>query len=387
MPTVASYCTVFLKPEMQHIYRQISGTKRYQNVVITKTRQHDKTFPYELVSILPKSGVNIFKRLYLKYLQRSKPFIYRGELEVLQKTIETVGPDVLHIYFGHTAVHLLPFLEITKLPYLVSFHGADVMPRSDRPGYTQRLKHLLQVIPIVLARSESLATRLKNLGCSPEKIRINRTGIPLDYFKLVDRSSRLGQPLRFIQACRLIEKKGLQTTIAAFSVARKQLPGSILVIAGEGSLHAQLAQQVAELGLAAYVQFVGFLNQAALRECYANSDIFVHPSEITAASDQEGVPNSLLEAMATGLPVVSTLHGGIPEAVENGIAGWLVEEKDVSALAEKMIRLGVDPAERATFGRAGADSVRRNFEQTTQIAQLESYYDEAIRITTTQNPK
>lgn len=387
MPTVASYCTVFLKPEMQHIYRQITGTKRYQNVVITKTRQHAETFPYELVSILSKSRVNLVKRFYLKYLRRLHSLVYRGEFEVLQNALEAIRPDVLHIYFGHSAVHLSPFLELTNLPYVVSFHGADVMPRSDRPGYTEKLKNLLQVIPLVLARSESLATRLKNLGCPPEKIRINRTGIPLDYFKLVDRSSRVSQPLRFIQACRLIEKKGLTTTIAAFALARKQLPGSILVIAGEGPLHSQLAQQVAQLGLAPYVQFIGFLDQAALREWYANSDIFVHPSEITAASDQEGVPNSLLEAMATGLPVLSTLHGGIPEAVENGVTGWLVPEKDVAALAEKMIRLGVDSAERATMGRAGADSVRMNFEQTAQIAQLESYYDEAIRISATQNQK
>lgn len=387
MPTVASYCTVFLKPEMLHIYRQVCGTKKYRNLVVTKTRQHTEMFPYEFVLILPLPKVNLFKRFYSKYFNGSNSFIYRGEFGVLQQVLGSIHPDVIHVYFGHTGVHLLTFLKATVLPCVVSFHGADVMPRKDRPGYIEKLSELLQVIPIVLARSESLATRLKKLGCPGEKIRINRTGIPLDYFSLVDRSSRNHTPVRFIQACRLIEKKGLGTTIAAFAIARKRLPGSQLVIAGDGPLRAELAQLVAQLGMAPYVQFVGFLNQETLREWYINSDIFVHPSEMTAASDQEGIPNSLLEAMATGLPVLSTLHGGIPEAVVDGVSGWLVPEKDVVGLAEKMIRLGLDSAERQRMGLAAEDSVRKNFEQSMQIAKLESYYDEAIQLTAVRDRK
>lgn len=380
MPTVASYCTVFLKPEMLHIYRQIIGLRKYRSTVITKTRQHALEFPFESIFQLEKPRKNIIKRLILKYIQQQNAFIYRGESSALEEALNLAKPDILHIYFGHTGVHLLPFIEATKLPCIVSFHGADIMPRIDRPGYLENLKKLLQVIPLVLARSESLAEQLRALDCPPEKIRINRTGIPLEELKFIDRSSRKEAPLRFFQACRLIEKKGLRTTIEAFAQVRPRLSGSTLIIAGEGPLKDDLSSLVSKLGLAAYVQFVGFLNQATLREWFGSSDIFVHPSEITKTSDQEGVPNSLLEAMATGMPVVATLHGGIPEAVENGRTGLLVPEKDVSALAAAMLELGQNIPRRLEMGRLASFSVGENFEQGVQIARLESYYDEAIQI-------
>ncbi len=380
MPTVASYCTIFLKPEMWHIYRQVTSLQRYRNVVITKTRHQEDSFPFDPVIVLGKPHKKLFKRFVLKYIQKTAPLIYRGEAEVLENALATIQPDLLHIYFGHTGVHLLPFLERSKLPCVVSFHGADVMPRADRPGYLDNLKKLLQVIPLALARSDSLAKRLIELGCPPEKIRINRTGLPLEELIFSDRSSRAGHPLRLIQACRLIEKKGLRTTIEAFAQLRRQVPDSSLIIAGDGPLRDELAALVARLGLAAYVQFTGFLDQARLREWFANSDIFVHPSEITAGSDQEGVPNSLLEAMATGLPVVATLHGGIPEAVIDGKNGLLVAERDIAAVAGAMLELANDPARRLELGRAGAQSVREKFEQRAQIERLEGFYDEAIQL-------
>jgi len=250
------------------------------------------------------------------------------------------------------------------------------MPRPDRPGYLDQLRRLLQVIPLALARSESLAARLRELGCPPEKIRLNRTGIPLDQYSVTDRSQRPARPVRFVQACRLIEKKGLRTTIEAFAQVRRAFPESSLAIAGDGPLRGELQDLVARLGLAANLHFTGFLNQTALRELYAYSDIFVHPSEITAGSDQEGVPNSLLEAMATGLPVVATRHGGIPEAVTHGEEGFLVAEKDTASLAESMLALAEDPNLRHRLGNSAAASVRKTFEQSAQIAALESYYDE-----------
>ena len=380
MPTVASYCTVFLKPEMLHIYRQVTGTKRYRNFVITKDRQQEKQFPFEAVSILSKPSRNFVKHLISKHLKGRSSFEYRGERAILDKVLSGIQPDIIHVYFGHTGLHLLPFLEQVQIPCVVSFHGADVMPRSDRPGYLENLKKLLQVIPLVLVRSESLAMRLQEMGCPESKIRINRTGIPLDALPFVDRSARTAAPVRFIQACRLIEKKGLRTTIMAFAIARKELSGSSLVIAGEGPLREEIVKMIAQMGLAPYVQLVGFLDQATLREWFSTSNIFVHPSEMTDASDQEGVPNSLLEAMATGLPVLATRHGGIPEAVVHGETGLLVDEKDVTGLAAAMTELGTDPVKRLEMGRKGSQFVRENFAQDVQVARLEGFYDEAIAL-------
>ena len=180
---VASYCTTFLKPEMLHIYRQVTGLQRHRTFILTKERQSAATFPFPDIEIIPPPKSNFLRRFHLKYVRREPPLIYRGEHRSLLRILERRQPDLLHIYFGHTGVHLLPFLEHHRsLPALVSFHGADVMPRAGQPGYVDRLRTLLQTVPLVLARSHSLKDRLLDLGCPPGKIRMNRTGIPMDAF-------------------------------------------------------------------------------------------------------------------------------------------------------------------------------------------------------------
>lgn len=378
MPTVASYCTVFLKPEMLHIYRQVTGLQRYDTFVVTKERMHKETFDFDDVMLLDPPRNNFLKRFIRKYLQNKEPLIYRGEFDRLMKVIGHRKPDLMHIYFGHTGVHLLPFIRESRLPCVVSFHGADVMPRKDRPGYEATLRKLLHVIPLALARSESLSERLRLYGCPPEKIRINRTGIPLEHFTIVDRSANREGGLRIVQACRLIEKKGLQTSLRAFAEVVREFHHAHFDIAGEGPLRETLESLAAQLGIAEKVRFLGFLDQEQLRQLYADGDVFLHPSEITAGSDQEGVPNSMLEAMATGLPVVATLHGGIPEAVRSGVDGLLVPERNVPALAAALTEMLQSTERRLAMGKSAAEAVRSKFDQATQIARLEECYDEVL---------
>ena len=132
------------------------------------------------------------------------------------------------------------------------------------------------------------------------------------------------------------------------------------------------------LGIARDVHFVGFLSQPKLHELYANAHLFLHPSEISPNQDQEGVPNSALEAMATGLPVVATRHGGIPEAVDHGRTGFLVAEEDHVALANAMQLIASSPVLLQEMGARAHATVKERFGQETQIGHLESFYEEAI---------
>ena len=106
--------------------------------------------------------------------------------------------------------------------------------------------------------------------------------------------------------------------------------------------------------------------------------MFVHPSEISPNQDQEGVPNSALEAMATGLPIVATRHGGIPEAVDHGRTGFLVAEEDHAALANAMQLIASSPVLMQEMGSRAHTTIKERFEQETQIDHLESFYEEAI---------
>ncbi len=376
-PVVASYCTTFLKPEMLHIYRQVTGLERWRTFVVTKERQSEERFPFADVEVVPAVRSNFARRFWLKYVKREEAIVYRGEYGVLAKVLERRHADVLHVYFGHTGVHLLPFLRRWPGPAVVSFHGMDVMPREDKPGYAGKLGELLRFLPLVMARSESLRERLVALGCPAEKIRINRTGIPMEAYPAVAREFPADGAWRFVQACRLIGKKGLEVSLRAFAGFCGEYPRSRFTIAGEGPLLEPLQRLAGELGVGDRVTFAGFLGGRELCELYHGSHAFLHPSQTTEDQNQEGVPNSMLEAMATGLPVLATIHGGIPEAVEDNETGLLVEERDGDRLLDNMRRLAREDGLWERIGSGAAVSVRENFEQRAQIRRLEAIYDEA----------
>jgi glycosyltransferase involved in cell wall biosynthesis len=280
----------------------------------------------------------------------------------------------LHIYFGQIAVHLLPLIRAWNNPSIVSFHGADVMVDMNKPAYREATLQMLDSVTLVLVRSESLRVALIDLGCDPEKIEVQRTGIPLEEFPFRDRAVPKNGAWRFVQAGRLIEKKGLPVTLRAFEVFVRQYPNATLSIAGEGPLLRELETLTRELKIAKRVSFTGFLSQEQLREIYYRSHIFLHPSQTGHDGNQEGIPNSMLEAMATGLPVFATEHGGIPEAIENGVSGVLVPERDEFALVETLLDAVQEPSFLSGIAEIGAQAMRRNFDLATQAQRLEEIY-------------
>ena len=377
---VASYCTTFLKSEMLHIYRQVTGLREVQTFVMTKKMQNGDRFPFEDIELIPKPRSNPFRHGWQKFVERRPPIVYRGEYQALSNLLERRGAELMHIYFGHTGVHLLPFIECWKRPCVVSFHGADVMLKAANPDYAEKLRKVFHTAPLILARSRSLERRLIALGCPPERIRINRTGVPLAQFPMIRREAPQDGSWKFLQACRLIPKKGLTTCLRAFAIFQRENPRAELFIAGKGPLQPSLEALISELGIGGHVHFTGFLSQADLLALYHRCHIFMHPSEMPADENQEGIPNSILEAMATGMPVLATKHGGIPEAVEHGRCGALVEERDFAALAREMFKMTRSPHSFDEMGVLASESVAINFEQRAQISTLESHYREAVEL-------
>ena len=140
----------------------------------------------------------------------------------------------------------------------------------------------------------------------------------------------------------------------------------------------ELRNLARELGVHEQVRFAGFLSQAQLHEEFARAHIFLHPSELGRDGNQEGVPNAMLEAMASGLPVFATDHGGIPEAINNGVSGVLVAERDHDALAGALRDWTKRPEALADLARCGAKVVPAKFEQQAQVRALEEFYFEAL---------
>ena len=371
---VASYCATFLKPEMLHIYRQITALQRVAPIVIAQKRENSARFPFDKIDIVPKPALHFLRRFWFRQL-RDKPWqISGGELRALLEILRKTNAELLHIYFGQIAVHLLPLIRTWKNPSIVSFHGADVTVDMNKPAYRESTRQMLDAVKFVLVRSESLRRALVDLGCDPKKIEVQRTGIPLEEFAFHERSFPNDGEWRLVQAGRLIEKKGLPVTLRAFAVFLRKYPTATLTIAGEGPLLAQVQKLARELNIQGHVSFTGFVSQEQLREIYYRSHIFLHPSQMGRDANQEGVPNSMLEAMATGLPVFATEHGGIPEAIENGASGVLVPERNHEELACALLTAVQDPTSLSKNARNGVEVVRKDFDLHAQARRLEDIY-------------
>ncbi len=248
-PVVACYCATFLKPEMLHIYRQITALKRVSPVIIARKRENAARFPFDKIDIVAKPALHFLRRFWFRQV-RDKPWqLSPGELRALTNVLEKRNAQLLHIYFGKIAVHLLPLIRTWEKSSIVSFHGADVIVEMNKPAYREATRQMLAAVKFVLVRSESLRRAVVDLGCDERKIEVQHTGIPLDEFPFRERSLRQNGEWRFVQAGRLIEKKGLPVTLRAFASFLQRYPNATLTIAGEGPLLGQLQDLAREISI------------------------------------------------------------------------------------------------------------------------------------------
>jgi colanic acid/amylovoran biosynthesis glycosyltransferase len=359
---------------MLHVYRQVVGLKEVTPIVLTFKRENSGRFPFEAVRLLRRSHLRWLRRIWSVQIRKVPPQAYPGEVRSIRTLLAEDHCKLLHIYFGNNGLFWLPLLNRSPVPTIVSFHGADVGVNVDSSAAKILFLELFASCTLVLARSESLASSLLDLGCPPAKLRIQRAGIPLDTFRYMPRRKPANGAWRLLQACRLIAKKGLEMTIRAFAAFSKGHPNASLTIAGDGPLRGVLEDLATRLRLSGRIYFAGFVSQSALLDLYRESHLFLHPSEQTPDGDREGIPNSLLEAMATGLPCITTRHGGIPEAVTHLESGILVRESDLEGLADWLERLAHDDELRDSLGIRAARLIAEKFDLTTQIEKLEEVY-------------
>jgi len=396
-PLVVSLCGTYLKREMQSLYRQMASLRRHRGHVMAEVLENLEEFPAEGFGLTelrrrerPRHRGNSLLRFWYKHVVRQWPpprpigmvgreGEYYHPYDLVDR-LEELEPALVHVYYGHKAVKYREMLEAWGGPWIVSFHGVDAAKFLDRPGYREELGRVFCEARLVLGRSGSLLARLEELGCPAAKLRLNRTPIQMGGLGLEERVRPGGGEWRLLQACRLVEKKGILTLLDALALLRPEYPCLRYELCGDGPLAGRIAQRVSELGLEGVVEMRGWVGQAELREAFRRAHLFVHPSETTAEGDQEGVPNALLEAMAVGLPVVATRHGGIPEAVSDGVDGLLVGERDAMALAGALRRVFEGEVELGAMSAAAGASVREKYGAGRAVAALEDCYEEARRV-------
>ncbi len=258
-------------------------------------------------------------------------------------------------HFGPVGARIAPIARDLGIPLIVWFHGYDVFHRETLREYAAEYGALFLEADRIIAVSELMMARLGELGAPEDKLVHLPAFVDLDRFQLQDRRA-IGP--RFLAVGRFAESKGPHLTLLAFERVVRVVPEARLTMVGKGGggeLFEACVILTRALGLEGQVEFKGVLGHDEVAEEMRRARVFVQHSVTTPEhGDMEGKPVAVMEAMAAGLPVVSTRHSGIAELIEDGVTGLLVEELDVEAMAEAMIRLATDDEAVARIGRSAS---------------------------------
>jgi len=295
--------------------------------------------------------------------------------------LRATGPAVLHVHYGVEAILFSDVIRNMNIPAMVSFYGHDCTSfplKFHGLGriMLQRKVFFNPAIRMITAMSPDMRADLIALGCPAEKIRIHYHGTDTGRFSM-ERDYREGECVNFLIISLLDAKKGHNTLIEAFIRASVNTSRKIMLnIVGDGALKEEITRQIRESG-AGNILMHGFVKYGSVAhlELLKNADVFVHPSITTANGNKEGIPGAIMEAMSAGLPVIATVHAGIPYAVVNGKTGILVEERNIGQLTDAIVRLADNAELRREMGMAGREHVRRELALDKKEEELERLYD------------
>ncbi|MEM1326648.1 MAG: glycosyltransferase family 4 protein [Bacteroidota bacterium] len=328
----------FLSPTMTFIYNEVDAlSKQIDVTVVCRERMNEDKFPFHPVfnigdgTIIDKVGNAINKKVKKTYRN-----YWWQTAQRLAAIIEETQPDLIHCQFGTSFVFLKDQLPNIDLPIVVSFHGFDASSALRRSSYVRQLNAYFddKVYPIFVSNHMRDGLVAKNINFQNESILYYGT----DTERFTRQNRSLSEQYNFLQVSSLTEKKGHLYTIRAFAqlLDRLTAPYPLLKIGGEGPLKEMLLKEVARLGIADHVQFLGLMNIDEVKAAMEEASCFVHHSVTADNGSKEGIPNVIMEAMAMELPILSTYHSGIPELVEDGVNGYLIAEKAVDSYAQKM---------------------------------------------------
>lgn len=334
-------------------------------------------------------GLGLLLANFLKaplVLLRSLNFFKYGKRAASMRLLYSVIPlldsqayDVIHCQFGMYGIEGMIFRDIcaVKGKLITSFRGYDISWYVQEYG-DRVYDELFVKGDFFLSNCEFFRTRAIKLGCDLQKIVVHGSGIDCSRFQFKARHPHPDGKVRIATTGRLIEKKGIEYSIRAVAkVAHQNIEYNII---GDGHLKEHLQQVIWELDVADRVKLLGWKNQQEIIEILDNCHMFIAPSVTASDGNQDAPVNTLKEAMAMGLPVIGTLHGGIPELVKDGISGFLVPERDADAIAEKLSYLIEHPEIWEQMGLAGRAYVEAHYDTNKLNDELVEIYQQVLKL-------
>jgi colanic acid/amylovoran biosynthesis glycosyltransferase len=331
-----------------------------------------------IVQYAPNNSNVIFRSLNI--LRYGKPALSLSLLFISVALLRKGPFDILYCQFGTIGLNAPPLKQI--LPYtfkvVTAIRGYDATVfLKENPGiYRQLFREGDLFLPVC----EFLRQRLIQEGCEEKKIKVHYSGIDCSKFEYLKRERVPGEPIKVLTIARLVEKKGVAFAIEAVSRLLSKGEKIEYSVVGDGPLRESLQQLIVRMGIERQVRLVGAKTHEEVKMLLEESHVLVAPSLTSESGDQEGIPNVIKEAMATGLPVISTVHAGIPELVTDGVSGLLVQERDAVSIADALAYLIRHPDICDEMGQAGRKQVEKKFDTTALNKKLEELYLGLIQV-------
>lgn len=304
-----------------------------------------------------------------------------ASLKLFYLAIPAIGKtyDIIHCQFGHLGLAVMKLRELGLFQgkFIVCFRGGDISLYLQEHGnyvYNQ----LFNTADFFLPNCEYFKHRLLKLGCNANKLVVHPSGIDCNKFVFSPRYPPSDGKICIAMTGRLVEKKGTEYSIRAIAKLSKVKPNIEFIIIGDGYLRSELEQLIQTLNVGNIIKLLGAKNQPEIIEILNQSHLFIAPSVTAENGDQEGIPNVLKEAICLGMPVISTYHSGIPELIINGVSGFLVPERDVDALYEKLCFLIENPQMWIEIGRAGRAYVEKHYNSEKLNDRLVEIYQQVL---------
>lgn len=348
------------------IYDQLTHQDRFKAEVFAyEFKPFAKQFPYDHLHVL--KGLSTW---YYKTLGRSSLF----ENAIVSKNIE-----LIHAHFGTNGVYGSYFAKKYDLPMAVTFHGHDVPGLFPENRWTTRYfryqtyaHKMFNTAGLYLCCSKELYEIARDRFKIPEdKLRLHYLGIDLERFAQVDRPER---DVKIMTVGRFVEKKGFIYVLKALSMIKTVYPNISLTMVGEGPLREIYDQFIQENNLSKIVTFAGTMTSQELQSTMIDHDILMAPSVVASNGDRESGLIVVKEASATGMPVIGTLHGGIPEIIDHEETGFLAQERNSTELANYLSELLDSYELRKKMGTAARAKMEREYDTLVQNASLEDHF-------------
>jgi glycosyltransferase involved in cell wall biosynthesis len=293
--------------------------------------------------------------------------LYYFQAKPLENFLFNSNFDVVFAEYGPTGVAAMDVCEKIGIPLVVHFHGYDAYQTDILKKDGKRYHELSKKASAIVVVSEGMKKQLISLGVSNAKIHLNPYGVETSLFM---GANPLVSHRHFLFVGRFVHKKSPKKTVLAFHKVYESFPDAKLIMIGDGPLLNETRLLSNSLGLNKSVEFLGIQPHDAVAAVMREVRGYVQHSVTAPDGDSEGTPLAILEASSSGLPVVSTKHGGIVDAVIDGVTGYLIEEGDIAGMAHYMHMLAEDQKLAASMGSAGRKHIIENYSLPDRIMDL-----------------